>query len=162
EIAPLAELFVRRACDQLERTRVPSISGDAAAMLERHTWPGNVRELRNAMERAVLVCGTLERILPEHLPPEIARAPGPARSAMDAHLGDRAARKGDAPSEPLPKAVAKEKVSALDALETERRELERRRIIEALEQCGYNQTKAAQMLGIARRTMTHKMNEHRI
>jgi DNA-binding NtrC family response regulator len=38
--------------------------------LDRYSWPGNVRELRNAIERAVLLCGG-EIVLPDHLPARV-------------------------------------------------------------------------------------------
>ena len=37
------------------RRRVPTVTPDAWAILERHTWPGNVRELRNAAQRLVVL-----------------------------------------------------------------------------------------------------------
>src|SRR5262249_40458272 len=42
--------------------------GDAAlAELFAYDWPGNVRELEHTIERAVVVAGGAERILPQHL-----------------------------------------------------------------------------------------------
>ena len=55
EIAPLARLFVARACTQMSRAELP-ISPEAMAELQAYAWPGNIRELRNMMERAVVLC----------------------------------------------------------------------------------------------------------
>jgi transcriptional regulator with PAS, ATPase and Fis domain len=66
EILPLALLFVRKAAHRLGGPHAPEISEGARQMLLDHTWPGNVRELRNAMERAVLLCGS-GPIAEEHL-----------------------------------------------------------------------------------------------
>jgi two-component system response regulator AtoC len=37
--------------------------------------------------------------------------------------------------------------------------MEKKRIIDALERCGGNQTRAAKLLGISRRTLTTRLNE---
>jgi DNA-binding NtrC family response regulator len=44
-------------------------------------------------------------------------------------------------------------------LPAEFQELERRRIVEALEACGGNQSRAAAMLGISRRTLVSRIGE---
>jgi len=66
EIAPLARLFVERACHRMRRTDLPTLSRDALEKLEHHNWPGNIRELRNVIERAVVLC-TTNHIDVEHL-----------------------------------------------------------------------------------------------
>jgi PAS domain S-box-containing protein len=54
DIAPLAEHFVRQAC---ERLKVPHLDlpDDQLRVLETYSWPGNVRELQNVIERAVIL-----------------------------------------------------------------------------------------------------------
>lgn len=47
-------------------------SAPALAILERRPWPGNVREVVNLCERAVLLAGGGEEILPEAIPESIA------------------------------------------------------------------------------------------
>jgi transcriptional regulator with GAF, ATPase, and Fis domain len=44
-----------------------SISREAVAILGQHRWPGNVRELRNAIERATILVGDGQEIMPEHI-----------------------------------------------------------------------------------------------
>jgi DNA-binding NtrC family response regulator len=61
------------------------ISDRAMAALEAHDWPGNVRELRNALERAVAVCGG-PLILPEHLPDAIRRRAGADAGAQEGRM----------------------------------------------------------------------------
>ena len=70
------------------------------------------------------------------------------RELKPKHLGLRAARPADAP----------DPAASRDAAEAQ----ERARIIEALEACAGNQTRAAQRLGISRATMTVKLALHRI
>jgi DNA-binding NtrC family response regulator len=56
--------------NQRYQKSVRSISPAAYHLLIRNRWPGNVRELENAIERAVLVCKTME-ITPNDLPESI-------------------------------------------------------------------------------------------
>jgi transcriptional regulator with GAF, ATPase, and Fis domain len=56
EIIPLAEHFARICA--MEQGRSPAaLSPDAREVLQRYRWPGNVRELKNAIERALVLCG---------------------------------------------------------------------------------------------------------
>jgi DNA-binding NtrC family response regulator len=41
-------------------------------------------------------------------------------------------------------------------------DLERERIVDALNQCGGNQTKAAEMLGISRRTLLNRLDVYNL
>jgi DNA-binding NtrC family response regulator len=152
EVAPLARAFVRQAAAGLG-VRTPELSPDAIAMLERHRWPGNVRELRNAMERAVLLCSG-GAISLEHLPIEkllAARPPeAPAGDAAQAAAGPRAMAAQAAEDEGPRKAVS---------LRAGRRTAEQHLIVEALERTVGNQTRAAKLLGISRRTLISRMEE---
>jgi len=65
DILPLARYFLEEFARRSSRG-VPSISDEAAAMLESYSWPGNVRELRNAIERA-MIFGRGDEIRREHL-----------------------------------------------------------------------------------------------
>jgi DNA-binding NtrC family response regulator len=148
DIAALAELFTAKACKAFERAVVPAISGKALALLERYRWPGNIRELRNVMERAVMLCAG-DTVLPEHLPPKLVagaeplaapgREVGEVREVRDATKRPAAASSGSAPKPP------------------EGDPDEKQRIIDALEKCVGNQTYAARLLGISRRTLVSKI-----
>jgi DNA-binding NtrC family response regulator len=68
DILPLAQGVLRTQGDE------PKILSPAAeALLTAHTWPGNIRELRNAMLRAAILAPG-DRILPDHLPPNVRAA----------------------------------------------------------------------------------------
>jgi DNA-binding NtrC family response regulator len=156
EIEPLATIFIARACAQEQRPDV-RLSPDALALLHQYAWPGNIRELRHVMERAVLLCAG-DAITPEHLPAEKMRATRTlAMSAPAAAPAVAPARASDGrPEQPTPPGD-----DALD-FKKEQRERERRRIIAALKACEGNQSKAAEMLGISRRTLLTKLDLHRL
>ena len=142
EVLPLAEQFVASAAGPLGRQFL--LSDDAKAWLTTHDWPGNIRELRNACERAVLLApgAVIER---EHLSiEEPKRAPGRYRSPTTPPPGTMTS--SDMPSQ----------VRATVA------ELEKQRILEALDKCAGNQTRAAELLGISRRTLINRLDEYGI
>jgi DNA-binding NtrC family response regulator len=132
EIAGLAAAFAEQVA-RAQRIAVPRIAADTLAVLERYAWPGNIRELKNAMERAVLLCGG-DTIRPEHLPLEKMTA---APTAL--------------PARPRP-------LSEEDELRSRLVAAGRERILDALERCAGNQTKAARVLGISRNTLMKKMD----
>jgi two-component system response regulator AtoC len=136
EIAPLAALFLERAARQTALP-APPLSSEAVAQLRGYEWPGNIRELRNVMERALLLSsgGT---ITPEHIP-------------LDKLL--RARRQ---PPAPPPAATPPGPVA------TTMLEIERQAILDALVRCAGNQTRAAELLGIPRRTFCKRLSAYNI
>jgi transcriptional regulator with GAF, ATPase, and Fis domain len=139
EIAGLARLFLAETCLEMGRDDVPELAPDALALLEAYGWPGNIRELRNVIQRAVLLCRA-GAIRPQHLPAERMRARPPAAPAAPA----------PAP-EPQPHPLLRDEVRRqIEALERER-------IIEALARAGGNQSAAAQLLGMPRRTLVKRL-----
>jgi DNA-binding NtrC family response regulator len=118
---------------------VAALSGQAMPILMKYAWPGNVRELENAIDRAVAVAKD-NIILPSDLPPEL----GAGRKSVGAAVADESART------PTPTVGAA--VSLVDDRPT-LAELERRYIDLVLTECGGNKKKAAERLGIDRRTL---------
>ena len=114
----------------------PGIAADAIAALSKAAWPGNIRELRNAVRSARAEAGE-GSIRARHLPAAIRQAAG-APPAM--------AARGAAPS-----------IRGLTL-----KEIERRAIIEALDECGGNRSRAARMLDIDRSTLRRKIQEYGI
>jgi two-component system, NtrC family, response regulator AtoC len=155
DIAPLAELFAARACKAFERSQVPALSGETLALLERYPWPGNLRELRNVMERAVMLCAG-DRLLPEHLPPKMTAGAAPSAPAPGTAVKDCEAK--SRPEEPMaPRGTEGSPPHALASDPSERQ-----RIVEALERCVGNQTYAAKLLGISRRTLVTKIEKYNL
>lgn len=142
EIRALARLFGEQVCRELDRERL-LLEDSVLEVLERHPWPGNIRELRNVIERAVVLCRG-QSILPEHLPPELTN---PSKPKSD-----------PAPkSQPSPTSTTSPPAGQL---REELRFFERERLLKALAQCNYNQTRAAALLGISRRTMVTRLTEY--
>ena len=140
DIEPLARAFAAATCRQLERGPV-EIAPETLARLHAYAWPGNVRELRNVIERAVILCGD-DHLREAQLPPAV-------RDATPA-----------APSAPLTASAAQQSAE-IDAasFRAEVKALDRERIVEALERASGNQTRAAQLLGISRRTLVSRLHE---
>ncbi|MEM7152473.1 MAG: sigma 54-interacting transcriptional regulator [Myxococcota bacterium] len=132
EIEGLSRRFITEACERGGRDSVPTLSPEASAWLERNPWPGNIRELANCIERAVLLCSG-DQITLEHLP------------ATDGLVSVGA---------PGP--------TAAPASASKPEHPERRRILEALEECAGNQTRAAKLLGISRNTLLSRLDQYDI
>lgn len=98
----------------------------------RHDWPGNVRELENTIERCVIMTRS-ESISPGDLPMNIQALSG------DLEEDNTGVRPG-----------------------WSMREVERDLIIKTLEQTGGNKTKAAEILGINRKTLQNKLKEYQV
>jgi DNA-binding NtrC family response regulator len=168
EIIPLAREFVTEL-SAVQGLPAAKLSPASLNWLMRHRWPGNIRELRSVIERAVLLArgGSIE---PSHLQVDrdlsggaldVSRGtPMPSLSSEPIQLEPRpnraqafaAATTSAASSEPALPAPEPEKLRA----EVER--LERDRIADAIARCGGNQTKAAEVLGISRRALLHRLD----
>ncbi|HYV82076.1 MAG TPA: sigma-54 dependent transcriptional regulator [Pyrinomonadaceae bacterium] len=125
DIPLLAERFLATVLDR-EGHKQLTLSEETIRTLVAYNWPGNVRELESAIEYAVLHARG-HAIVPEDLPEKLQSAQ--VRTAARAPLS--------ALFEDLP---------ALD-------ELERRYLLYILEIAGGNRTRAAEILGIDRRTL---------
>jgi transcriptional regulator with PAS, ATPase and Fis domain len=111
---------------------VPSIPGQVLEALVNYEWPGNVRELQNAIQRYVAV-GRLD------IPTLSGEGPDATGSGTDAVQ----VMSGQASS-----------------LKREIERLEKASLREALERHGGNKSKAAQALGISRKTLFRKLKRY--
>ncbi len=158
EIEPLAEKFLAHVCAQEGRTRSLTLSPEARRLLLRHRWPGNVRELKNVMERAaLLVRGDV--IMRDDLPAEwmeagveSASGEGWVEDIAQAPVSQPPERRTqpDQPAVPPPPPSWNSRGKA--------NTVERQAIVDALEQCAGNQTKAANLLGISRGTLLSRLS----
>jgi DNA-binding NtrC family response regulator len=134
DIPLLAEHFLSLVLDR-EGHKQLKLSEETIRTLVAYNWPGNVRELESAIEYAVLHARG-HAIDPEDLPEKLqtAQVRAAARSPLSALFED------------LP---------ALD-------ELERRYLLYILEVTGGNRTRAAEVLGIDRRTLYRMIDRYSI
>jgi two-component system, NtrC family, response regulator AtoC len=140
EIEPLARAFIRRASRRTGAPR-PALSAGALEVLRGYSWPGNVRELKNVIERAVLLCGT-GPIEADHI------ALRPTMSALLPLTYSDESR--EMPTREVPPLARPRKGSPE----------EQEWILRALEQTNGNQTHAARLLGISRRTLVNRLAEY--
>lgn len=124
-------LFVKHFLDLFSKENnkaIHSISENAVAALCAYDWPGNIRELRNCIERMVVLARGNSLEL-ENVPLNIREKSTPG---------------------------LREKIFSADTLEIEKNE--KMLIMKALEECRGNRTKAAEKLGISRRTLHRKLH----
>jgi DNA-binding NtrC family response regulator len=132
DIPLLAEHFLSLVLDR-EGHRQLKLSEETIRTLVAYNWPGNVRELESAIEYAVLHARG-HAIDPEDLPEKLqsAQVRAAARSPLSALFEDQ---------------------PPLD-------ELERRYLFYILEVTGGNRTRAAEVLGIDRRTLYRMIDRY--
>jgi DNA-binding NtrC family response regulator len=136
DIAPLVAHHLAIIATRERRVATPRLSSEALEMLLGYRWPGNVRELVNVLKRAAIFCAE-DRITER----EIAECIG---ASIFGHPEARAVRPSSRP-EPL------------DAEALSLADVERRHILAAFERSGGNVTRAAQALGVDRRTLQRKL-----
>jgi DNA-binding NtrC family response regulator len=159
EIPRLANELLARFCRDSKRPTLP-ITDAAIGVLKAYPWPGNVRELRNVIERAVVFCRTIA-IAPEHLGLGEMRPSRPPMSAAMPASGSMPVS-APIPTPPPPSVLPGGTLAFGSTLPDEMERLERERILGALAQCGGNQTAAAEMLGISRRTLLRRLDEYNV
>ncbi len=130
DILPLATHFLTRAA-QRQRKGEMKLSPQVASLLLAYDWPGNVRELENCIERAVALA-RFDHLSNEDLPEKIG-----------AHRPHRVAAVVDDTEETLP-------------LE----EVERRYILRVLKLLDGNKSRAAELLGLDRRTLYRRLERY--
>ena len=139
DIPQLAETFTHAAA---ERYNLPlrQVGQSALRKLVDYDWPGNVRELKNTIDRAAIMAEGEElrsEDLPEEIMPGIQKVKDKEEQAS-----------GDGLSVPF----------TADFRE-DRREFERRYISRCLEHTQGNVTKAAEILGMHRQSLQHKLRQ---
>ena len=112
---------------------LPEVDKDAMKALKKYAFPGNVRELENILERAYTLCED-NRI-----------------ELSDLQLSDDA---GNNFSQPI-----ETDGGPADSLDDYLEDIERKAIIQALEETRWNRTAAAEKLGITFRQMRHRLKK---
>ena len=137
DIALLSRHFVTRVC-RLEGIEQKEIYNETLAKLAGYDWPGNVRQLENAIERAVIVSGTRQFLVP----------------------GDFQLSTGTPVSSSLPQRMPPASVSVpdhgIDFTEVVT-VFEKNLLDQALQKAKGNKTLAADLLGLKRSTLISKL-----
>jgi two-component system response regulator AtoC len=148
DIPLLTDHLLSRLCIRMGRTK-PDIDKGVIESLTAYPFPGNVRELENILERALIYCGgtiikdediDLHRGNPETQNQGTCCMQGAAETSTqtgDPSVSDKT------PAQP---------VSMED--------IEKRAILEALARCNGNRTRAAEILGLSRKTILNKLKSY--
>lgn len=130
DIEPLANHMLQRLA--VNTGNPPAkLHPHAVAALKNYRFPGNVRELENMLERAYTLC--------EH---------------QQIEAGDLRLSEGTSPTE-----VASPDLTRVDNLEDYLEDVERKLILQALEETRWNRTAAAQRLKLSFRSMRYRLKK---
>lgn len=146
DIPLLAHVFLRRYSQEMGRP-VRGLTPAALEQLFAYPWPGNVRELENTIQHAVLTCG------------------GALLTPEDLRLGEQPRLSETAPGRHAPSLTTYDPLAAgLDhALAVHAGDayshVEACLIRKALESTRHNQVRAAELLGITRHVLRHRMKQ---
>lgn len=141
DILDLAVFFLKAAASRSGK-RIGRFGDDALNALMQYSWPGNIRELQNVIERAV-VLGERDTIELSDLPfpiQSLAGSPRLVASGVGRETFDVRSQPASSWSEDDPTA-------------------ERQLLLDALQQCNGNKTKAARKLGLPRSTYFSKLKK---
>lgn len=136
DIPLLCDVLLKKIENQMPH-RVGSVTQEVMDLFFRYPWTGNVRELENVLERAVNWSAEDGDITAEHLPPQFRNLGWGCTAVQD---GD------ECPNE----------------LSSVKHHAEREAILQALQQCGGNKSRAAKFLGINRSGLYQKLSRYNI
>jgi transcriptional regulator with PAS, ATPase and Fis domain len=148
DIRLLAAYFLATSMiSPLKAGKITSFTEMALEQLEKHTWLGNIRELRNVIERAILLETTdkigLSSIIID------------STDNLEERMTQDSGQMTDFPSSAFGSPPADIRDFSLD-------KAERALIARALQESGWQKTKAAALLGITRATLYAKVKQHNL
>lgn len=133
DIVLLTEHTLRKLARQMDLP-TPTLAADAEGALSQYAFPGNVRELENILERAITLCedNTIRQ--------------------RDLHLPQSA---DNSLIPPMPGPLDSGQIH----LEEHLGEIEKKAILQALEQTKHNKTAAAKLLGLSFRALRYRLKK---
>jgi transcriptional regulator with GAF, ATPase, and Fis domain len=158
DIPQLVDHFFSRFATRFDQPK-KSLSREALARLLAYEWPGNVRQLENVLLNAwVLSEGDTIEGEDLELPRERVLV-SPARSLEAAAV--REAPQAAEPRRGAPPSSREARPPRRQTVSQHRRD-EKQRIVEALESCNWNRVRAAEILGMPRRTFYRRLAQYGI
>lgn len=137
DITLLCEHFIQKYNKQLNK-KIKGLTELALRCLENYTWPGNIREMESVIYEAMVLSDS--PMIEEH--------------NLPARIRGTEIEKGDIlfePGKPLN-----------ETIQNLTEKVEKKLIEKALQEAGGNKTKAAQNLGISRKTLFNKTTQYKI
>ena len=158
DIAPLAHCFLEEA-NRENGWLLAGFEAGALAALAAHGWPGNVRELRNAVQHAA-VLATGDLVTADDLPPRLRVSAASSPPGDEPPSAPRPTTTGSGPlPDDGPRAAppSTEEAGAGGSYAARMARMERRLLVSALDENGWNQTRTARALEMPLRTLQHKI-----
>ncbi len=150
DIPTLIDHYLKLASEDNGR-KLTGIANDATAVLVSYDWPGNIRELRNCIERMVVLArGTVLTV--SDIPHDIMEA---VAAQFEPQPNTAAASSSSSQSSASTQAPPPMMPATLDIHDNELAAIR-----QALERTDGNRTKAAELLGISRRTLQRKLLQY--
>jgi len=144
DVPLLIEHFLSRF--NRENSRQVRLGRDLFTLMARYHWPGNVRELQNCVERLVVMTDPgSDQVSVPTIPLSLQGYFADMRQVTGGERGGVQAERAE--GQPLGASL---------------REIERRRLQDALERAGWVQARAARALGLTPRQVAYKMRKYEI
>lgn len=144
DIIPIANAFLQTYSIETGKT-YKSFSQSACDALESYRWPGNIRELENAVARACIIGN----------PPVIQTSD--LRLFVNDEFVDTNIPESNKTDEIVNKITVFDKSDR--SLKAAQERFKRAYVINILDECGWNQTKASKIMGIQRTYVSRLINE---
>ena len=170
DILLLANHFLKETCQELGK-HINGLSDAVAHIFLNYTWFGNIRELKNVIKRAALLTDT-PYVQTTSLPFEIVNfqrlqfdepeaIPFTNSQNNDIRLANDSAEIKPAPIS-VPIEISEPKIKTGESLKKIAAEAEYELILKTLQDVRYNKSKAADILGIDRKTLYNKLKNFNI
>jgi two-component system, NtrC family, response regulator AtoC len=136
DVLTLAQRFLQMHAARYGKPQL-QFSAQALAGVKSYSWPGNVRELKNVIEQSVIMARS--------------EVIGPGDLTFSTGLELRAKTSAQDKPDELPVSLPFQGMKL--------NEVERGLLLQALEQSGWNVSKAARLLGLSRDTLRYRMEK---